>query len=1331
MGSELAAGCLFAERFEVVCAAGSGGMGTVYRARDRETGRAVGLKLLEKSGRDDAERFAREAQLLSELHHPGIVSYIAHGSAASGSRFLVMEWLEGEDLEQRLLRGPLSVRDCLSLLEQITAALAVAHRRGVVHRDIKPSNVFLIEGDLLRAKLIDFGVARRVNRSLIVTDPGLVVGTPQYMAPEQARGTANLTCAADVFALGCVLYECLTGQPPFSADHIAAVLCRILLEEPTPLSRICPNAPEPLCHLVERMLAKSPSARLPDAAAVAVELATLSECIPAKDSGAALAATLLVPACALRKGPAAAPVLASEQVLMSIVLARSSPPPVDRLGPTLEPKADSGLATVERLLSQVGARAHFLVEGTIVVTLPTRGSARDQVALAARTALLLRDQLPDTSLIVLTGRGTRERTQVVGNLVELGMHLLIDAESQGSAAGILLDPLSAQLISPRFRTEHTARRVYLHGEDIDADDTRLLLGQPTPCLGREVELSSLDAALKTCIEESERQVVVVSGASGEGKSRLRHELVRRIVQNGPPCVVLSMRGEPAALPYMVLRHALRRHCQIPDGASPELQLSQLRARLPIGSTPAPRLLDFLAELLGISMPPLDTPARRAADQDPRLLRDQLRWAFAELLRESCKRQPLLLILDDMQWCDGATLDLIDHAAFALQDAPLFVMALGRPDFTSAHPELFRAHRPRHLVLGRLGRKACERLIRQVIASARPDLLTDELVARLIKQSDRNALYLEELIRAAVEFPEENHPKAVLAMLQARMGVLETEERHVILLASVLGHQFSTRDLLALKSTDVDDSSLQTRLGALQKAELIEPFSDGSSQSVPCEFVFRNELVRQAAYDLIPTSERGALHRRVASYLADTHPSASLRIGSHWLQAEEKDAAIFWLHRATEQALDGHDLEETIRIAEAAISAGAMGDDLGHLRALQATAAFWQSSYQQCQRWALSALPIIRRGSAAFFRLLADAFIASSRLGDQAAVERLEREAVRVDPEPDARDEQLICLARTSFHFLIGQDLQRADPLLQRLTAGLAADRIPAPLVRAQIAHAFGMRAAMLGNMAGYAEKLVDVVAAFDEAGDLRNAYIETTTLAIALLQLGQGEEAESLCRENLARCERLRAHQATHYAKLTLGLILIRRQHHLAQAHGLLSDARRAYESIGHRRRIGLAQGYLALLFLHEQKLGDAEQAAQKAVSQLAESGGFHTWALALHADILLAAGRPGEALTLAQTAVNQLHQAGGAPLMELLPLAVLGETLCALARHEEARRVAQSALARLHSRVSQISSPAWRAGYLALPEQARLRTLMRNLGEPDLVPEPRDQSAEAFDATC
>src|SRR5690349_19464855 len=213
-------------RFELDRIAGAGAMGTVYRAKDRATGEAVAVKVLHSG---PTERFIREVRVLAALRHPGIVRYIADGQTAAGELWLAMEWLDGENLAERLARAGLTAQESVELARRVAEALGAAHERHVVHRDVKPSNLFLPGGELDRVKVLDFGVAR-ITDGVTSTRTGVIVGTPAYMAPEQVRGDKEITARADVFAVGSVLFECLTGRPPFAGETLMAVLAKIAME---------------------------------------------------------------------------------------------------------------------------------------------------------------------------------------------------------------------------------------------------------------------------------------------------------------------------------------------------------------------------------------------------------------------------------------------------------------------------------------------------------------------------------------------------------------------------------------------------------------------------------------------------------------------------------------------------------------------------------------------------------------------------------------------------------------------------------------------------------------------------------------------------------------------------------------------------------------------------------------------------------------------------------------------------------------------------------------------------------------------------------------------
>ncbi|MDB4993285.1 MAG: Protein kinase, partial [Myxococcaceae bacterium] len=190
-----------------------------------------------------------------------------------------MEWLYGEDLAERLARGTLDVPETVALGRRVAEALGALHERGIIHRDIKPSNIFLPDGDIQQVKLVDLGIARMAGAGAAFTGgptrTGVMIGTPGYMAPEQARGEKELDARADVFSLGCVLFECLVGRPTFVGDNVAALLAKILLEDAPRASTLKKDIPPLVDAMLARMLSKHPQSRPADGAALARELGKL------------------------------------------------------------------------------------------------------------------------------------------------------------------------------------------------------------------------------------------------------------------------------------------------------------------------------------------------------------------------------------------------------------------------------------------------------------------------------------------------------------------------------------------------------------------------------------------------------------------------------------------------------------------------------------------------------------------------------------------------------------------------------------------------------------------------------------------------------------------------------------------------------------------------------------------------------------------------------------------------------------------------------------------------------------------------------------------------
>ncbi|MCM2255420.1 MAG: protein kinase [Vicinamibacteria bacterium] len=293
-------------KYRILERIGAGAMGEVFKARDEGLDRVVALKtILERAG-DDApeerrERFRREAQAAAGLTHPNIVTIYDFGEA-DGRCYLAMELLEGEDLSDALRRGPLGPLPArLALLAQAGAAVGFAHAKGVVHRDLKPANIRLLPGGGL--KILDFGLARIEGSD--ATRSGQVLGTPHYMSPEQVRGE-RADARSDVFALGAIGYEVLSGRKPFPAPSVHAALFQVLEREPEPVHELNPEVPPIVDRVLRRALAKQASERFRDGQALAEAFAALHALVEGRATAAEVEARLEAPAGASAAGGQAA-----------------------------------------------------------------------------------------------------------------------------------------------------------------------------------------------------------------------------------------------------------------------------------------------------------------------------------------------------------------------------------------------------------------------------------------------------------------------------------------------------------------------------------------------------------------------------------------------------------------------------------------------------------------------------------------------------------------------------------------------------------------------------------------------------------------------------------------------------------------------------------------------------------------------------------------------------------------------------------------------------------------------------------------------------------------
>jgi hypothetical protein len=1287
----LAPGALVARRFTVEAVAGTGGMGEVYRAMDQVSGRRVALKLVHSNASPrDVERFAREARLLSEIRHPRIVGYVAHDVCEDGRPFLVMQWLEGEDLAKRLARGPLGTGAALGLVAGLAEALSALHARGIVHRDLKPANVLLCDGELERATIIDFGIARS-EASSPITAAGMLPGTPEYMSPEQARGEGEIGPRSDIFSLGCILYECLAGRPPFFSDDVQSLYAKILFELPPALAQLRPGIPAPVEALVARMLDKDPESRPPSAAALADELDALSSTLAPADAYA----------------PAWCRI---EQRLVSVIMGAASPRASDVFSdpPWSERQIDMGEA-LRAELGAMGARAEVLADGSLVATIAHgRGSAADQASLAARCALRIKERWREALIVLTTGRAVLGEGLPMGEAIDRAFEDL-RAVASGSVrlpgGSVLTDEVTARLVAGRFVAGHAGARTYLRAEASEADDTRPLLGKTLPCAGRERELEQMESALAASEEESSAQAWVVTAPVGMGKSRFYRELIRRMAEREQDTLVLVGRGDPLGptSAYGMLGAALRRLAGVRVDDDPATRWTKLERRLGQHLAPgdAPRTIELLGELCGAAPPEPGTSGRQ---RDPRLVRAQIEAAFLELLRAETALRPVLLVLDDLHGGDAPSVQLVERALSELDDRPLFVLGLARPEIDEIFPRLWgqRAHRMR---LSPLGRRAAEQLVRDALGEA----TSDATVGQIVDRCAGNALYLEELVREHAEGRGEHPPASLLAMVQARLMRLPPEARRALRAASVFGDSFWRGGVLAVLGEDARPSVVDRWLDTLVDAEIVQR-PRHSRVSGDVEYCTSHALVREAAYELLTDEDRRIGHRRAAAWLEGVGEPDPAVLAEHWLRAGEAARARAYHVRAAGEAFERNDREATLAHTRRVESLGDDDTDLGLARAMQCLVLYWHKDWPGALAAGFEALARLTPASLWWCRVAGAMIIITALSSDPAAFPALTAEFVAARPGPE----------------VVGAYAESLGRLLCLL--GVRLDRRTAAVVRSRMRDIVEEVGAVDPGTHGWArfsayeygratavepfsqlEMIEDAARAFEEAGNARMQTLSLARVGEAHAALGAFGEAEHHLREALERSMVLGDALTVLGVRLLLATVLVERGGPEARAEAEHLARKVAEEPGIAGYDVGWARGLLARIALAEDDLARAEAEVEAGIALLASAPVRRLWLVATAVRVQLAQGRAGEAAERARAALAELEGLGGAGVMELELRAAAAEALLAACDVEGLEEVLVGALESLEGALFDVPEGEMAVRLLRdIPTNARLLRLSR-----------------------
>ncbi len=1285
------AGELLAERFELLDEVQRGGMGTIFRARDRSSGKPVAVKVLRQAGEEDVTRFAQEAEVLSQLHpSPGIVAHVAHAVSHEGPSYLAMEWLDGVDLRRRLRQRPLDVPEALALGRRVATTLGTIHQRGLVHRDIKPSNIFLPGGRVEDAVLIDFGVVLRGDGHAADTRSGFLVGTPAYMAPEQVRSEATLDGRADLFGLGCVLYAALAARPPFSGESHVAVLTKILLEQPVPIEETRDDLPAPLSALVARLLAKDPKER-PDSAGAVEELLAA---IDVGDHVDRDALTMPPPALGV-----------AEQRFLTLLLARANDStPLPKIG-----------AELRRVALSFGASIERLIDGSLVAWIE-KGAATDQASQSALLALALRSALaaqsPESAkarFAIATARGVVSARLPVGQVIDRAAALAQPAEDARAPAGaVLVDEVTAGLLDDRFVVAPGAGALVLGGVREASPGQRTLLGKPTPCVGRDREIDALEGLFHECVDEPAARAVLVVGEAGIGKSRIRSELAQRLRRRETDVALWIARGDPLAAgsPFGLVRRALRDAIGAREGDALAAQSLRLASFVAHHVAPEDResVGEFVGEIVGIPLAQNPSARLLAARSNAVLMGDQLRRAFETLVVAACRKRPLALVIEDLHWGDLPTVRLVDTALRATRELPFFVFALARPEVAERFPRLWESAGLTTIHVAGLGKRAAARLVREALGEQADDALVD----RIVERAGGHAFTLEELVRAAAAGKAEaDLPETVLAMMQRRVDEIAPAARRLLRAASVFGPAFWAGGVAELVGQPLDPT-LERTLDALATQELVQRRSTSRFRG-ESEWVFRHALLREAVYGTLTDEDRKLGHRLAGAWLVRAGERDAVTIAEHFERGQDQDKAAQWYLRAAERALAGNDWHEGIACAErglplaetAEATASAKAEIRGALHLALAQACAWSGDVRRAEREALEAAERLERGSGPWFDAVAEIVTAAGMGLGHTEVARTWVDAMlgaweRLDDVQAAA----IAAARAVTPLLLAGDRARAAEVLQRLERlGLAG----MPLAQAHLARARAS-AAFRGekDLGAYVEFTRVGIERLEAAGDERTLAQQRTNLGYALTLLG-APETEQVLEDGIAESERLGLPLQAGTHRQNLGLVLMRKGR-LTEALAVERASVDTFRAAGDKRFEAASHVYLATILEAAHDYAGAESEAKVGLAMGASYPARKATALGALAAARLGRGDPSGALEAAKEGMAILEELGALEEGEEKLRFVHAAALRATGAAADADAALARARERLRERAARIADPTWRTSFLEnVPENVAL----------------------------
>jgi eukaryotic-like serine/threonine-protein kinase len=1287
-------------RFVVEREVGRGGAGIVYRAFDQQTEHTVALKVIAADAGvapEEEARMMREGELLARLDHPGIVKTVAFGVLEDDGRpYVAMEWLDGEDLAQRQRRDPLSIAESVDLCLQVAEALGAAHAAGVVHRDIKPGNLFLCRSPTTLGalggytpKLVDFGVATKSD--IRITRTGDVVGTPAYMAPEQARGDAPIDAKSDIYSLGATLFELIAGRPPHVGPTVIATLARLVTTTPPRLSELRRETPPVVDNLVSRMLQTDPAAR-PDSMAEVLEM--LEDA--ARESARVSWVDTSEPVRSSRLGSSVS------RLVTSIVAIRFA----------------TGSAR-ERALEQLrqrGADAVPLGQDSIVAHLGARRALGSEAAVALELGRRL--ARAGARVGIASGRARLNLSETggvlpVGEVVDRASALARDAES----GVVLVDATTSELGRGRyeFRTRDD-------GSSVAGEPMRGPRGERAggaPFVGRDPELAQVLSAFERSRHDNTPILVSITGPPGIGKSRLRREVMARISAQAEAPHVILQRSEAYGQGHALGAAAdvLRAIISLPKGATSAEAEKAIVSRL--GPSTRDELTAQHRELL----------ARLLANEplpeglDPRGSRDALWLAMTDLVLQVASTEQTAVLMEDLQWADPESIGWVDHMLGRSSGRQLVVMALVRPEFWSENNTRFAGRDHVRLELRPISKQATRQIARAVLGEE----LGEDVINRIADQAAGLPLFAEELARLRSSGRDTEFAPTLEAAIQVSLDTLDEECRDAVGRLSVFGLTCWDSALEALGMP-----SAESLMKALVAAEVLVE-QNVSRFTGTREWVFKHALVREVAYASLGERERRELHALGAAWLTSMGEDAATVAGHYDLGEQHAAAADHWA-RAAQRALATNALVDALAMAERALTF-AEDKQTGFLRACYLDEAWSRLDPRASERdTAISALEdnVYDQASAVRARG-AQARYDDARGSGHGISERLAN-ARDEAAELGLHDEEARCSAALASRLAFAGQFHEAEPEVRRLLQlsqerGISAAAVDAYQTQAIIRQSQGALSSAL-------EARRNAAGAARAAGLKEREAMLMTNLGFALSTIGARQEARSAIETGLALADAIGSTGAVRHAQMNL-LGWAATFGNDRQLEANLAEARADADAAATGIWAAPDRANLGMLFYRGAELLRAKSEAQgrralglvKMAAQAYRQTGHRDVlpvALGMWAEAERLSGNPTAAVELATEAAGLLDQGAPSLLNEAPVYLALHDAYLDLGKADEAHQaIARSMPAVLRRLQGLVGTPYARQFLTELPHNARLLAAAEEYGlVPDAILRALDRSS-------